>query len=161
MKKQHIITLILGCLAFGGCSFSKGTKTDLRTGLSFSYNGFIVQDMLLIDAANKRMTDNKVQINTRIAIVALGLNNYGIKDGKVFPGMMLLITDKKGAQVLKADDLFANDQGHPPAAASELRGDITIAKPMVAGETYHVKVRIWDKVKADNEVDADVDLVVQ
>jgi predicted small secreted protein len=161
MKKQLIITMILGCLVLGGCNFSKGTKTDLRTGLSFSYNGFIVRDMLLIDAANKRMTDNKVQINTQIAIVALGLNNYGIKDGKVFPGMMLLITDKKGAPVLKADDLFANDQGHPPAAAAELRGDITIAKPMVAGETYHVKVHIWDKVKADNKVDADVDLVVQ
>jgi len=161
MKKQNIVTLLLSCLIFAGCNFSKGTKTDLRTGLSFNYNGFIVQDVLLIDPANKRMTDNKVQLNSRIAIVALGLNNYGLKDGKVFPGMMLLVTDKKGTSVLKADDLFAGDQGYPPAAASELRGDITIARPIVAGETYHVKARIWDKVKPDNEINIETDLAVQ
>ncbi|GAA3983055.1 hypothetical protein [Mucilaginibacter dorajii] len=153
--------VILSSVMLTSCNFSKGTKRDLLTGLSFSYNGFIVQDVLLIDPANKRMTDNKVQINTRIAIVALGLNNYGLKDGKVFPGMMLLVTDKKGTVILKADDLFAGDQGHPPAEATELRGDITVAKPMVAGQTYHVKARIWDKVKADNEVNIETDLVVQ
>lgn len=156
-----LLTVQLSCLIFVGCDFSKGIKKDLRTGLSFSYNGFIVQDVLLIDPANKRMTDNKVSLNTSIAIAALGLNNYGLKDGKVFPGMMLLVTDKKGTPILKADDLFAGDQGHPPAAASELRGDITIARPMVTGETYHVKVHIWDKVKADNELNIDADLVVQ
>ena len=163
MKKQHIITLLVfaNLLITGACNFSKGAKTDLRTGLSFSYNGFIVKNVLLIDPANKRMTDNKVNLNTSIAITALGLNNYGLKDGMVFPGMMLLVTDKKGTPILKADDLFAGDQGHPPAAASELRGDITIARPMVTGETYHVKVHIWDKVKADNVLNIDADLVVQ
>lgn len=107
------------------------------------------------------MTDNKAQLNTQIAIVALGINNYGLKDGKAFPGMMLLVTDKKGTPVLNAADLFAADQGHPPASATELRGDITISKPMAAGETYHVKVRIWDKVKTDNEIDIETDLIVQ
>ena len=153
--------VLLSCLIFAGCNYSKGAKKDLLTGLSFSYNGFVVRDVLLIDPANKRMTDNKVQINSRIAIVALGLNNYGLKDGKVFPGMMLLVTDKKGTPILNAADLFAGDQGHPPAEATELRGDITIAKPMIAGQTYHVKVRIWDKVKTDNELNAETDVVVQ
>lgn len=155
------LLMLLSCLIFAGCNYSKGAKKDFRTGLSFSYNGFIVRDVLLIDPANKRMTDNKVQLNTQIAIVALGLNNYGIKDGKVFPGMMLLVTDKNGTPVLNAADLFAGDQGYPPANATELRGDITIARPMVTGETYHIKVHIWDKVKADNELNIEADLVVQ
>jgi predicted small secreted protein len=155
------LIVLLNCLIFSRCNYSKGIKKDLRTGLSFSYNGFIVQNVLLIDPANKRMTDNKVNLNTRIAIAAVGLNNYGLKDGKVFPGMMLLVTDKKGTPILKADDLFAGDQGHPPAEASELRGDITLARPMVAGESYHVKVHVWDKVKADNELNIEADLVVQ
>jgi hypothetical protein len=75
--------------------------------------------------------------------------------------MMLLVTDKKGTPVLNAADLFAGDQGHPPESATELRGDITIAKPMVAGETYHVKMRVWDKVKADNELNIEAELVIQ
>jgi len=161
MKKIIALLLLANLLISGACNFSSGAKKDLRTGLSFSYNGFIVHDVLLIDPVNKRMTDNKVQLNTRIAIVALGINNYGLKDGKVFPGMMLLVTDKKGAPVLNAADLFAGNQGYPPANATELRGDITIARPMVAGETYHVKVHIWDKVKADNELNIEADLVVQ
>ncbi|SEW35800.1 hypothetical protein SAMN05428988_4394 [Chitinophaga sp. YR573] len=161
MKKQHIITLILSCVIFAGCNYSKGVNKDFRTGLFYSYNGFRVRDVLLIDPDNKRMTDNKVQLNSQIAIVALDISNYGLKDGKVFPGMMLLVTDKKGTPVLNAADLFDGDLGHLPADASELRGDITIAQPMVAGETYHVKVRIWDKVKTDNELTAEADLVVQ
>ena len=161
MTKQYIITLLLGCIIFAGCNFSKGAKKDLSTGLSFNYNGFSVQDVLLVNAANQRMSDNKVQLNSPIAIVAVGVNNYGLKDGKVFPGMQLLVTDKNGTPVLTAADLFEGDQGHPPASATELRGDISIGKPMVSGQTYHVKVRIWDKVKADNEVNAEADLVVQ
>jgi predicted small secreted protein len=161
MKKIIVSLLLANVLISGACNFSKGAKKDLRTGLSFSYNGFIVQDVLLIDPANKRMTDNKVQLNTRIAIAAIGINNYGLKDGKVFPGMMLLVTDKKGTPVLNAADLFAGDQGYPPANATELRGDITVARPMAAGETYHVKMRVWDKVKADNEINIEADLVVQ
>jgi predicted small secreted protein len=161
MTKQHIITLILSCVVFAGCNFSKGAKKDLRTGLSFNYNGFSVQDVILIDAANNRMTDNKVKLNTQIAIVALGVNNYALKDGKVFPGMMLLVTDKKGTPIINAADLFEGDQGHPPASASELRGDITVGKPMASGETYHVKVHIWDKVKTDNELNIEANLVVQ
>jgi len=161
MKKIIALLLLANLLISGACNFSTGSKKDFRTGLSFSYNGFIVQDVLLIDPANKRMTDNRVQLNTRIAIAAIGINNYGLKDGKVFPGMMLLVTDKKGTPVLNAADLFAGDQGYPPANATELRGDITIARPMVAGETYHVKMRVWDKVKADNEINIEADLVVQ
>jgi hypothetical protein len=161
MTKQYIIKLLSGCIIFAGCNFSKGAKKDLSTGLSFNYNGFTVKDVLLVNAANQRMPDNKVPLNSQIAIVAVGVNNYGLKDGKAFPGMMLLVTDKNGTPVLTAADLFEGDQGHPPASATELRGDISIGKPMVAGQTYHVKVRIWDKVKADNEVNAEADLVVQ
>lgn len=161
MVRQHLITLALTCVVFAGCNFSKGTKKDFRTGLSFNYNGFSIHDVLLINAANERMSDNKVQLNSQIAIVATGVENYGLKDGKVFPGMMLLVTDKKGTPILNAADLFEGGDGYPAASASELRGDITVAQPMVAGETYHVKIHIWDKVKKDNEVNAEVDLVVQ
>jgi len=161
MKTKYLAIMVICCLALGGCNFSKGTKKNLLTGLSFSYNGFRVDDVVLLDPANKPMNDNKVQLNSRISLAAIGLSNYGIKDGKVFPGMMLLVTDKNGATMLSAADVFAGDQGHPPMQASELRGDITVARPMVAGETYHVKMRIWDKVQPENELNAETDLVVQ
>jgi len=153
--------LILSYSMFAACNFSSGFKKDFTTGLSFHYNGFSVQNVLLLDPTNRPMTSNKVQLNTKMAIVALGIANYGLKDGKVFPGMMLVVTDEKGIPVLNAADLFEGIQGAPPASATELRGNITIATPMVSGKTYHLKVRIWDKVKAGNELNAETDLVVQ
>jgi predicted small secreted protein len=161
LNMKTFITLLLSAAVFAGCNFSKGAKKDFSTGLSFNYNGFAVQDVLLVDSANNKMSDNKVPLNTQIAVVAVGINNYALKDGKAYPGMMLQVTDKNGMSVLNAADLFADDQGHPPAAASELRGNITVAQPMKSGETYHVKVHIWDKVKADNVVNAEVDVVVK
>ncbi|WP_121812620.1 hypothetical protein [Mucilaginibacter kameinonensis] len=142
------------------CNFSKGVKKDFNTGLKFSYNGFGVNNVLLVDPANNAMRDNKVNLNTKIAIVAVGVANYGLKDGKAYPGMQLIVTDKKGTAVLSATDLFEGTTGYPPERATELRGDITIGRPMIAGETYHVKIHIWDKVIPANEIDAGADLVV-
>lgn len=161
MKNKHVIVLILSCIILAECNYSKGVKKDLLTGLSCSYNGFVVRNVLLTDPFDKPKTDNKVQLNTQIAIVANGVTNYGLKDGKVFPGMMIVVTDKRGNIVVQNDDLFVGDQGHPPADATELRGTIAIARPMNAGEVYHVKMRIWDKIKPNNELNAETDLVVR
>ncbi|QEM12568.1 hypothetical protein [Mucilaginibacter rubeus] len=154
------VTLIISCVILLACNFSKGVKKDFNTGLKFSYNGFGVSNVLLVDPANNVMHDNKVHLNTKIAIVAIGVANYGLKDGKAYPGMQLIVTDKKGAAVLSAADLFEGTAGYPPERATELRGDITIGRPMIAGETYHVKIHIWDKVTLENEIDAEADLVV-
>jgi hypothetical protein len=161
MKKIMLLLFTLTFFFTSACNFSSGIKTDFATGLSYKYKGFNVQNVFLVDGANNRMASNKVPLNTNMAIVALGLSNYGQKDGKVYPGMMLVVTDKTGKPVLNAADLFEGAQGYPPASASELRGDITVANPIVAGQTYHLKIHIWDKVTAGNEIDAETDLVVQ
>ena len=45
--------------------------------------------------------------------------------------------------------------------AAIIRGTVTVGEPMKAGETYHVKMRVWDKNKPENELTAEVDLVVK
>jgi predicted small secreted protein len=161
MKNLHLITIMLGCILFASCNYSKGVKKDLRTGLTLDYNGFGVQDVLLLDSSNKPMTNNVVQLNTKVAIAAVGVTNYGLKDGKAFPGMMLVVTDKKGSPIINAADLFEGAGGYNPADATELRGSITVGNPMVSGQTYHVKLRIWDKVKPESVINSEVNLVVQ
>jgi len=75
--------------------------------------------------------------------------------------MMMVITDQQGVAVINEADLFSSNEGYPPESATELRGNITIAKPMLAGETYHVKIHVWDKAKAGNELTAEVDIIVR
>jgi predicted small secreted protein len=155
-----VIAVILCCIILPGCNFSRGVKTDLITGLKLSYKGFGVRDAILVDAGGNKLTSNKVQLNTKIAIAALGVENYGLKDGKVYPGLSLLVTDKNGKSILNAADLFEGIEGYPPAQAAELRGTITVGRPMASGQTYHVKVHIWDKITPANEINAEVDLIV-
>jgi hypothetical protein len=162
MKKIKIPFLLLfSCLILASCHFSKGTNTDFTTGLSYNYNGFGVGDVVLVGPDNQKMNSNKVNLDTKIAIVATGIEHYGLKDGKAFPGMSLSVSDKNGNTMLKSNDLFEGDEGHAPEQASELRGSVTVGNPMKAGQTYHVKLHIWDKVTPENEINVETNLVVQ
>lgn len=160
MKNHNYLLLFAVSIGLSACNFSAGTKKDLGTGLSYSYNGFTVDQVLLAGPDNLAMSNNEVALNTKIAIVAQGLANYQMKDDKAFPGLMLSVTDKDGTEVLGAKDLFSATEGYSADDASVLRGTVTIGDPMKQGETYHVKMRIWDKNKTDNELTVEVDLVV-
>jgi len=161
MKKITSLLLIASALVWCACSFSAGTNKDLNTGLSYTYNGFTVEEVVMAGPDNQAMSNNEVQLGTQVAIVVQGLTNYTLKDDKAFPGMMLSVTDKQGIAVINEADLFAEGEGYSATDAAILRGTVTVGDPMVAGETYHVKMRIWDKIKPENELTAEVDLVVK
>jgi hypothetical protein len=161
MKKSTYLLLVFCALLAGACSFSAGTNKDLRTGLSHSYNGFTVEQVLLVGPDNTAMSSSEVELNTQIAIVVEGLANYALKDNKAFPGLMLNVTSPDGTAVISEADLFNGNEGYSAEDASVLRGTLTIGNPMKSGETYHVKMRIWDKVKPENELTAEVDIKVK
>jgi hypothetical protein len=161
MRTIYYSLVTVCAFSLWSCNFSAGTKKDLATGLSYSYHGFGVDEVLLVGPDNVAQRNNEVLLNTKIAIVAQGITNYELKDGKAFPGLMLRVTDKNDHAVIDEADLFANTEGYSPADASALRGSITIGNPMKSGEEYHVTMRVWDKTKLDNELTADVDVVVK
>jgi len=160
--KNRILFFLGAALLCGACNFSAGTNKDFATGLSYSYNGFRVDRVVLIGPDNTVMSSNEVVLNSEIAVLVEGLANYELKDEKAFPGMMMTVTDKAGVAVISEADLFAGGkEGYPAVDAAVLRGTITIGSPMVSGETYHAKIRVWDKVKPENELTAEVDLKVK
>ena len=160
MLKRISLLLIIAAL-IQSCNFSAGTKKDFTTGLSHSYNGFTVEEALLVGADNAVLSSNKVPLNSQIAIVLQGIGNYVLKEDKAFPGLSLTVSDSKKAAVIDEADLFAGTEGYSAADAAVLRGTITVAQPMKAGETYHIKMRVWDKNKIDSEIIAEVDIEVQ
>jgi hypothetical protein len=157
MKTPHAIVLVLA-IALTACS--KGVKKDFGTGLSVNYNGFSIEEAILIDENSQAKSDNDVNLNSNVAIVVQGIQNYVLKDDKAFPGLALSVTDNQGNAVIDEADLFADTDGYPADQASVLRGTVTVGNPMQAGQTYHVKMRIWDKNKAESEIVAEVDLDV-
>lgn len=159
--KLYTTILIAFTLVLAGCNFSVGTKKDFGTGLSYSYHGFAVDEVLLVGPDNVAMSSNEVPLNSKVALVAQGLANYELKDGKAFPGLALSVTDKNGSAIIDEADLFAGSEGYSVEDASALRGTVTVGDPMKAGETYHMKMRVWDKTKPENELTAEVDIVVK
>ncbi len=161
MKITPYLFVVFSALILASCSFSAGTNKNFSTGLSYTHNGFHVDNVLLVGPDNVAMSNNEVQLNTKVAISVEGLANYELKDGKAYPGFMLSVTDKNGASVIGEADLFAANEGYTPEDASVLRGTITVGDPMTSGQTYSVKIKVWDKNKPENELTASVDLVVK
>ena len=159
--KNNIFLLALVAIVWNACNFSVGTKKDLMTGLSVSNNGFSFEEAYLVGPDNVITKSNQVNLGSQIAIVVEGIENYELKDGKAFPGLSLVVTDKDGTAVISEPDLLAGPEGYPPTDASVLRGTVTVGAPMKSAEVYHVKMKVWDKNKTDNEINAEIDIVVQ
>jgi hypothetical protein len=161
MKTLKIVVVILSVVLYsckGG--FSTGVKKDLSTGLSTSYNGFAVDDVYLTVDGNK-VNSNKVSLGKQILVVANGVDYYEEKNGKVFPGCSIVLTDKNGKSILNIADAFADlKDGFEPEKASMLNATISTGDPMVVGETYHLKTRFYDKQKPTSIITSEVDLVM-
>lgn len=160
MKTLSFFLSVVCSVLLAACSFSAGTNKDLSTGLSYSYHGFAVEKVLLVDSENTIKTDNEVVMGSKVAIAVEGLTNYELKDDKAFPGLMLVVTDKAGNAVINQADLFSESEGYSAKDAGYLRGSVIVGEPMKTGETYHVKMRVWDKNDPDHELTAELDLVV-
>ncbi len=162
MRNLTFYSLILLLSVFSSCSFSKGVKKDLNTGLSTAYNGFALDDIYLTDTKGSRLANNKISLGTPLALVATGIANFEEKDGKVFPGCSILLTDKTGKEILNLPDAFAEmKEGTTAAEAKTLQASLSTGDPMVVGETYHLYVRFYDKNKKESEIVANVDLLMK
>ena len=161
MKKLSITLFSVCCIILFSCQYSKGVKKDLKTGLSTTYNGFTLEDIYLTDEKDNRLNNNQILLGSKLAVVATGVDYFTEKDGKVFPGCTILLTDKAGKEILNLPDAFAEmKEGATAAEAKTLQASLNTGDPMVVGETYHLYVRFYDKNKKESEIVVNVDLLM-
>ncbi len=150
-----LITILISCS--GG--FSKGIKKDVLTGLTTSYNGFALEDIYLMDRNGTKLNSNAVSLGSVLIVEAAGVTNFTEKDGKVFPGCQIILTDKDHKEVLNLPDAFADlNDGTPLKEANVLQATLTTGDPMVVEETYHLSVRFFDKLNKENVIKSTVDI---
>ncbi len=142
-------------------SASAGVKLDVNTGTKTNYSGFSVDEIYVVDINDAQLSSNEVDLNTKFSIVYQGIENYTLKDGKVFPGLSLQVTDASGADIMSEADLLASyAEGVSASEASVLRGSVTVGEPMKSGEIYHCKIRVFDK-NSDAEITSELDFKVK
>jgi hypothetical protein len=159
--KQMIFSFFI-LLAIGSCTFSKGVKKDLGTGLSTSYNGFSVEDVYMVmNDETVKMNNNTVALGSRIQVVVTGVENFTEENGKVFPGCTIVLTDAQGKELLNLPDAFSDAAaGLNKDEATTLRAALTTGDPMQKDAKYHLQCRFYDKKNPENKILTDVDLIM-
>jgi len=142
-------------------SCNVGVKKDLNTGLKITNNG-LTYDVSYLSFANQKTTDNEFPLDTTIDLIIGGIKGYTEKDSMVYIGASLSVFDKENKQILNYPDLFSDYEttGVTPAQAEAITLTLRTGKPMVAGESYIWKSKIWDK-KGKGEINSEVEIKIR
>jgi len=141
---RMIAFLLFLLLSINSCQI--GANKDFLTGLSYSYDGLSVERVFLVKNDSILQTD-KFPNQSTVYMYFEGVEGFQPKDGKVFPGLSLEVTDTDNKTILDFPDLFEqyNKVGITPEVASVLSANITVGQPMQVGLNYHWKITVWDK----------------
>lgn len=161
MKQVLYLALSILLISCGG-NFSKGVKKDMNTGLTSSYNGFAVDDIYLTDEKGNKLSSNTITLGSELLVVASGVENYTLENGKAYPGCTIILTDKNKKEILNLPDAFADlKDGLAPDQATELKATLTTGDPMQAGETYQLYVHFYDKKNTTSAITSTVDIIAK
>lgn len=156
--RNTIAILVLTTMFCLSCNFSKGVKKDLKTGLSYSYNGFKVENVVALDSYQKALSSNKLPEGSVLYLLMSNVENYTTVDGKAYLGCSLKVTDVEGNVVFSNDDLYKGTEGIDIAQAHNPIVSVRLANPIVAGKTYTVEAHFYDKKKPENVIDTKIDI---
>lgn len=141
---RTLITFTIVALIITGCNFSKETKKNLITRLTSAGNGLSCDDIVL-KAGDEEISRSSFSYGEKLNILFNNIEGFVRESDKVFPGLRLVVADRKGDTIFQVTDLYA---GYPEGVHYEpllLTTDLTIAAPIHSGEDYTLLIRIWDK----------------
>ncbi|NDV70091.1 hypothetical protein [Dysgonomonas sp. 25] len=138
------------------CSFSAGTKAKPTVGLSYSYNGFRIDDVKVFDTnKNTPLKSKEIAMGKTLFISIENLTGFTVEDGKIYPGGELTVTDPDGNVVLEGSDLYKGEAGYDPGT-NVFSLTVRMGAPIVAGKEYITSGRIYDLKNPDNELNITV-----
>ncbi len=145
MFMKNIYFFIALAIVFSGCEYNKSVNKDLLTGIIVKGNGISVEDTYLsID--DKKITRTNFIFGEKFFLNFDDIQGLKKENGRVFPGMKILVISSAGDTVVKSNDLFIEyDKKGISRSPLMLMPDITIGKPMKSGIEYTFNVYLWDK----------------
>ncbi len=136
----HIIVLV----ALISCQFSKSVSTDLITGAHSKGDGLSL-DKIIIEVNGKDENRNDYIFGEDVNLVFENVNGLIKIDGKVFPGLSLLILKNEKDTILSSPDLLTNYDIGTDLSQLKLNAKFNIAFPSKTDDKFKVYVKIFDK----------------
>jgi len=159
MKTNYLVFFIIAAFILNACT--AGVNKDLLSGLKLTNNGLSYKEGYL-SKAKVKVTDTEFAMRDTVYLFLSGIEGYTEKEGRVFMGASMVITDPDGKKVMDEQDLFSSyDQtGASKEDASVLSLSLITGEPMVAGVKYLWKSRIWDK-NGKGVIEAEVEFMIK
>lgn len=150
MKK--LITVLLFTAIMSGCNFSKGIKTEFSTGLTYSYNGFRIDDVKVLNSSLNPIKGKKHAEGTVLRIELHGIKGYAVENGKIYPGCSVGVTDNEQNIILKNEDIFKDYETTADHFAVPYI-NLSFGNSFLAGKEYELNAHFYDKKKPENIID--------
>jgi hypothetical protein len=159
MKINHLLIGLIAIFLISGCNV--GVKKDLISGLKVANNGLALEDAYL-SVNGQKTSASEFSLKTEVDFIATGVKGFIEKDSMAYIGASMTIIDKNNKEIMSYPDLFASydSTGVNPADAEQVTVMLTVGNPMVVGETYLWKTRIWDK-NGKGEITSEMKITVK
>lgn len=131
-----ILVLIISCKK----------ETTEKTIKSFIKNENILSSKRTVLTVNNKIeTKNNFQYGENIVLYFENFKGFVEKDSIVFPGMKILVLNKKKDTVLFNEDLYKERITGFKSDPLSLTTSINFLKPFESNENYDLIINIWDK----------------
>ena len=136
--------LLLATVVFTGCKFSRSAEKDLISWLTTAGKDLSCNDVYIAVDDNETKRNSFIYGETFV-IYFNDITGFAVENGNVFPGMEIIIREKEGDTLMKADDLYEGYTEGMNYSPLKLTADLTVATPLRSKGKYTMIINISDK----------------
>jgi len=140
---KYKVYIILISILLTGCKFRKSVEKDIASGLTSAGDEITCEDVYLT-VNNERITRNSFIYGEIIYINFNDVKGFAKENGKVFPGLVISVTNQAGDTVWKTADLYSQYTEGFDYSPLNLTADLTVAAPMQSKGEYSLFIDIRD-----------------
>lgn len=140
VKKKPLLYLLF-VFAITSCV---ETSSKPIPGLATKEGGLICKDIYLSNDDGKINTNSFIY-GDQIAINFNNIKGFKKENGNTFPGLRLLILDKKKDTIMFNPDLYSDNTNGFDLSPLLLFSKVMVANPIHSDNSYKAYVHVWDK----------------
>lgn len=144
MKTILLLGLFSTALFFTACNFNQSINKDLTTGAYSRGKGISCND-IKIKVNEKTQKRNTFVDGEKVNFVFENVSGLKKINGKVYPGMSMVIVSNKMDTVVNEKDMFADLVSGTDLSPLQLQAHFRVNFPFENKERYKVYIKIWDK----------------
>ncbi|RIV35985.1 hypothetical protein D2V08_03300 [Flagellimonas lutimaris] len=144
MNPKRMVCIAVSMCLFPSCQFNGSIEKDLLTGIVSKGRGISCEEVY-VSNGQLRKQDKDFTYGEVLNLNFAGVEGLERSEGRMYPGMELLIVDGNRDTVLYHPDLYDDRVDGFSQSTTTLQARIVLADPIQSDIEYRGTARIWDK----------------